>query len=63
MTTKATSIKQFCDDHGISRNLFYNLEKKGLTPKTIELGKRRLISAEAAAEWRKAMENNSSAAP
>ena len=57
MTPKAYSIKDFCEAHGISRNLFYNLRKQGLAPKLIQLGKRRLISEEAAAEWRRTMEN------
>jgi hypothetical protein len=61
MTQKATSIKQFCDQHDISRNLYYKLEKQGLGPKTIRLGKRRLISEEAATEWRKAMTASPSA--
>lgn len=56
MTTKAYSIKEFCAQHGISRNLFYTLIKAGKAPRTLKLGKRRLISEEAAAEWRKACE-------
>ncbi len=57
--TQALSIAEFCKQHSISRNLFYALKKQGLAPKTIHVGKRRLISTEAAAEWRKQMENQS----
>lgn len=56
MTALAMSIKDFCVLHGISKNLFYKLEKEGCAPKTIDLGKRRLITTEAAAEWRASMQ-------
>ena len=59
MTTKAHSIKTFCEAHDISRNLFYTLKKMGLAPKTIALGKRRLITEEAAQEWRQEMQSRS----
>ena len=55
MTPKAYSIKAFCAEHDISRNLYYTLKKQGLAPKTIALGARQLITAEAAAEWRNQM--------
>ncbi len=51
------SIAEFCEAHGISRSLFYILLKKNLTPKLMKVGKRTLISQEAAAEWRREMEN------
>ena len=57
MTHTALSIKMFCEQNNISRNLFYTLKKAGLAPKMMEVGKRRLISIEAAAEWRKIMES------
>lgn len=58
MIQKAVSIKEFCRQHGISKNLFYKLEKEGHAPKTINLGKRRLITEEAAAEWRVNMQKS-----
>ena len=61
MTQKAHSIKAFCEAHDISRNLFYTLKKQGLAPKMISLGKRRLITEEAATEWRRKMESQSNA--
>ena len=58
MNVFAMSIKDFCAQHGISKNLFYKLEKEGCAPKTIDLGKRRLITIEAAAEWRLTMQKS-----
>lgn len=61
MTTKsgAYDIRDFCDYHKISKSHFYNLLKKNLAPKMMSVGRRKLISEEAAAEWRRAMEKNS----
>jgi hypothetical protein len=61
MTHTALSIKMFCEQNSISRNLFYTLKKEGLAPKIMTVGKRRLISVEAAAEWRKTMESKGEA--
>lgn len=51
----AFSIGEFCELHGISKPTFYLLEKEGNAPKTIAAGRRRLISIEEAADWRKRM--------
>lgn len=51
----AFSIAEFCQLHSISRTHFYQLEKTGKGPATMSLGRRVLISAEAAAEWRDRM--------
>jgi predicted DNA-binding transcriptional regulator AlpA len=56
MTLEATSIAEFCKAHGISRATFYNLRHRGQAPKTLVVGRRRLISTSAAAEWRREME-------
>jgi predicted DNA-binding transcriptional regulator AlpA len=50
------SIEHFCVAHGISRATFYNLVKRNLAPRRMKVGKRTLISAESAAEWRIKME-------
>lgn len=55
MTKKASSVKDFCDEHGISRSMFYKLHKQGLAPMTFRVGKRRLIADDEAAAWREAM--------
>lgn len=58
MTIKqAFSIQEFCDDHSISRAKFYLLTKEGKAPNLMKVGRRRLISVEAATEWRRQMES------
>ena len=52
----AFSISEFCRRHGISRAHFYNLSKSGDAPVVMRVGRRTLISAEAAAAWRRRME-------
>jgi len=47
------------NSHGISRATFYNLIKRQLAPRLMKVGKRTLISVEAAAEWRAQMEKTS----
>jgi predicted DNA-binding transcriptional regulator AlpA len=59
----ANSIPAFCRAHGISRAHFYNLRKRGLAPKTLTAGRRRLVSDESAAEWRRQMEAFADADP
>lgn len=56
----ASSVDQFCTDHNIGRGTFYNLRKLGLAPKIMKVGRRTLITKEAAAEWRSRMENQTS---
>ena len=48
----AYSIKAFCKRHSISPSFYHKLVKAGLGPRTMKLGSRTLITAEAAAEWR-----------
>jgi hypothetical protein len=55
-TRVANHVDGFCREHGISRAHFYNLLKRGEGPAIIKAGRRTLISAEAAAEWRRRME-------
>lgn len=57
MTIDAYTIPDFCRAHGnISRSTFYNLEKKGLAPRIMKVGNRRMISREAAEEFRRRCE-------
>jgi predicted DNA-binding transcriptional regulator AlpA len=53
------SVTEFCQEHGISRGLFYNLLREGRAPRIIKAGRRTLISQEAAEEWRQCMEASS----
>lgn len=52
------SIKDFCARYRISRNCLYNLWSCGEGPAVMRVGRRRLISVEAAAEWRKHAERD-----
>lgn len=54
--TKAFTINDFCKAYSISRSLFYKLKDQDKAPKTFTLGKRVLISSEAAQEWQASME-------
>ena len=49
----AFSIAEFCAAHGFSRATFYNLQADGQAPEVMRVRGRVLISAEAAARWRK----------
>ena len=63
MNTAAVSIPAFCKAHGISRAHFYNLLKRGKAPRTLLVGRRRLVSDESAAEWRRSMEETPAPRP
>lgn len=54
----AQSVESFCKSNGISRSLFYKLRRQGRAPRIMKIGRRTLISEEAASEWRRAMERN-----
>jgi excisionase family DNA binding protein len=51
-----SSVAEFCHQHGISRGTFYKLLNEGRGPKAVKIGRRTLISNEAAEEWRRRME-------
>ncbi len=55
---KAYTVHNFCKAHQISKAHFYRMLRVGKGPKIIRLGARTLISAEAAAAWRKRMETD-----
>ena len=48
----AYTIQEFCDAHRISRGALYQLWARGQGPRWLNVGKKRLISVEAAAGWR-----------
>jgi hypothetical protein len=54
--TAANHVTGFCREHRISGAHFYNLLKRGEGPAVMKVGRRTLISAEAATEWRRRME-------
>jgi predicted DNA-binding transcriptional regulator AlpA len=53
----AYGVDEFCKRHGISRAYLYLLWKRGVGPRFMQIGGRRLISAESAAAWRRQMES------
>jgi len=55
-SSEVFSINTFCKAYGISRALFYKLQIDGKAPKTFNLGRRVLISREAAQAWLSRME-------
>lgn len=52
----AFTVDEFCNAHRISRATFYEHLKRGEGPTIMKVGHRTLVSAEAAAEWRRRME-------
>ena len=60
MNKTCFTVYEFCHEHGdISKVFFYKLLKQGKGPRLMKVGRRTLITAEAAADWRKQMENES----
>lgn len=57
---QAYSIEEFCQVHSFSRAKFYLLVNEGLAPTIMKVGRRVIISMEAAAAWRRMMEERSS---
>lgn len=52
VATAAYGVDTFCAAHGISRGMLYKLWLAGTGPKYKQVGNRRIISTEAAADWR-----------
>lgn len=52
-----STINEFCDDYRVSRTHFYALVKAGKGPRLMKIGRRTLISAEAANDWRRQVES------
>ena len=56
---KAYTVSEFCEAYHISRSKFYEMRKAGHGPRIMKVGRRTLISYEAAEEWRIRMESDS----
>ena len=52
----AYTIAEFCEAYRISRSMLYKLFAEGTGPRLIKIGTKNLISAEAAADWRRERE-------
>ena len=60
---KAFSVKEFCLAHGISQSFYFKLRAAGQGPRVMQVGSRTLISDEAAADWRRRMEESTELTP
>ena len=52
----AFTVPEFCEAHRISQAKYYEMKKEGWGPVEMEVGRRRLISYEAASVWRRERE-------
>jgi hypothetical protein len=52
----AYSIPEWCRRNGFSPSFFFKLQKKGLGPRVMRVGRRTLVSREANDEWRRERE-------
>jgi hypothetical protein len=52
----AYTVNEFCDAHRISRSKLYELWSAGVGPRFIQVGTKKIITNEAAADWRRAGE-------
>jgi hypothetical protein len=52
----AYTIEAFCAAHGYSQAMYFKMRQQGLGPDEMLIGRRRVISVEAAARWRRARE-------
>jgi len=56
----AYTIPAFCKRHSFSPAKYFQLQQQGEGPRVMRIGKRVLISKEAAAEWRRSREEAAS---
>jgi hypothetical protein len=49
----AYTVNEFCDAHRISRSKLYELWSAGIGPRFIQVGTKKIITNEAAADWRR----------
>jgi excisionase family DNA binding protein len=50
------TVREFCELHRVGLSTYYRLKKRGGAPLEILVGRRVLITREAAARWRKERE-------
>jgi hypothetical protein len=61
-TNLAFSVRGFCKEHAVGRTLVYQEIREGRL-RIMKVGRRTLISTEAAADWRRLMETPAEEAP
>ena len=52
----AYTVPGFCRAHGLSLAMYYKMKALGLAPDEMEMGRRRGVSVESAAKWRRKRE-------
>lgn len=62
VAVQGLSVDQFCAANNIGRDLFYELVKQKRGPDCMMLGRRRIITTDAAARWQREREAESTAA-
>ena len=55
------TLKEFQEAHRIGHSKFYELRKKGLAPRIVDLDGKKLIYGTEAARWREMMQERSEA--
>jgi hypothetical protein len=55
----AISIPEFCRRHQISVGMYFKIAREGIGPRVMKVGKRTIISREAAEAWRRERESAS----
>jgi len=58
----AYTISEFCSHFRLSPEMYFKLKRDGRGPREMQVGRRRMISAEAAARWRRQREREATAA-
>ena len=58
----AYSIAEFCAAHRLSQSMYFKIRNRGLGPAEMSIGRRRLISFEAAEAWRRERERGTATA-
>lgn len=53
-----STIDEFCKDHKITKPHYYTLKKQGKGPREMKVGRRRFVTDEAAADWRRDREQD-----
>jgi predicted DNA-binding transcriptional regulator AlpA len=59
----AFDIKSFCEAYGLSRSYYYVLRARKQAPREMKIGRRVLISTDAATAWRRAHEKRQASSP
>jgi hypothetical protein len=52
----AHTVDEFCNAHRISRSKLYELWSRGKGPRFIQIDSKKIISVEAASDWRRELE-------